>query len=175
MWSLPSRTSQSEGDEIGFHFLILFSLPHFNIDIYFCPVIDQGSGFFFFARSLTLPTPFLCSYFFSMHCFIIWISRPTLSVNNTDCFLSLRDVPDVAENKKKDRFNAFFTELRAMIQAHGYPIKGDRSKTSQRTTAASQEKEGLIWAPQPILTGFWLAIWKIGCGWDSWVSLFGKD
>ncbi|XP_044090426.1 circadian clock protein PASD1 [Neovison vison] len=55
-----------------------------------------------------------------------------------------RDVPDVAENKKKDRFNAFFTELRAMIQAHGYPIKGDRSKTSQRTTAASQEKEGKV-------------------------------
>ncbi|XP_032186939.1 circadian clock protein PASD1 [Mustela erminea] len=55
-----------------------------------------------------------------------------------------RDVPDVTENKKKDRFNAFFTELRAMIQAHGYPVKGDRSKTSQRTTAASQEKEGKV-------------------------------
>ncbi|XP_032701186.1 circadian clock protein PASD1 [Lontra canadensis] len=55
-----------------------------------------------------------------------------------------RDVPDVTENKKKDRFNAFFTELRAMLQAHGYPVKGDRSKISQGTTAASPEKEGKV-------------------------------
>lgn len=133
-----------------------------------------------FAQMLALITPFLSSYFFSIHCFIVWIPRLTLTINNPYCFLSLRDVPNVSENIKKDRFNAFFTELRSMLQTHGYPVKGDRSKTSQGTTAPSQKKEGLIWAPQPILIAFWLVILKIGCGWDSWVfpftsNIFGRD
>ncbi|XP_038444497.1 circadian clock protein PASD1 isoform X3 [Canis lupus familiaris] len=55
-----------------------------------------------------------------------------------------RDVSNVSENKKKDQYNTFFTELRAMLQTHGYPIKGDRSKTSQGTTALSQKKKGTV-------------------------------
>ncbi|XP_027464211.1 circadian clock protein PASD1 [Zalophus californianus] len=55
-----------------------------------------------------------------------------------------RDVPNISENKKKDRFNAFFKELRAMLQTHGYPVKGDRSKTAQDTTTPSQKKEGKV-------------------------------
>ncbi|XP_077743699.1 circadian clock protein PASD1 isoform X3 [Canis aureus] len=55
-----------------------------------------------------------------------------------------RDVSNVSENKKKDQYNTFFTELRAMLQTHGYPVKGDRSKTSQGTTALSQKKKGTV-------------------------------
>ncbi|CAD7682868.1 unnamed protein product [Nyctereutes procyonoides] len=55
-----------------------------------------------------------------------------------------RDVSNVSENKKKNQYNTFFTELRAMLQTHGYPVKGDRSKTSQCTTALSQKKEGTV-------------------------------
>ncbi|XP_072599561.1 circadian clock protein PASD1 isoform X2 [Vulpes vulpes] len=55
-----------------------------------------------------------------------------------------RDVSNVSENKKKNQYNTFFTELHAMLQTHGYPVKGDRSKTSQGTTALSQKKEGTV-------------------------------
>ncbi|CAK7313717.1 Circadian clock protein PASD1 [Vulpes lagopus] len=34
-----------------------------------------------------------------------------------------RDVSNVSENKKKNQYNTFFTELRAMLQTHGYPKK----------------------------------------------------
>ncbi|XP_047700703.1 circadian clock protein PASD1 isoform X3 [Prionailurus viverrinus] len=55
-----------------------------------------------------------------------------------------RDVSKISENKKKDRYSSFFRELRAIIQAHGYPVKGDRYKTSQHTTDPSQKKEGKV-------------------------------
>nr|XP_020140690.1 circadian clock protein PASD1 isoform X3 [Microcebus murinus] len=55
-----------------------------------------------------------------------------------------RDEVGKPEKPKKDRFNSFFTDLRTLLQTHGYPVKGDKSKTSQRTTALSQRKEGKI-------------------------------
>ncbi|XP_072812605.1 circadian clock protein PASD1 isoform X3 [Vicugna pacos] len=55
-----------------------------------------------------------------------------------------RDKVDESENKRKERINAIFTKLRAMLQSHGYPVKGDRAKMSQSTAALSQKNEGKV-------------------------------
>ncbi|XP_058391113.1 circadian clock protein PASD1-like [Diceros bicornis minor] len=51
-----------------------------------------------------------------------------------------RDAPNTSENKEKDRVKTLFAGLRTLLQTHGYPVKGDRSKTAQSTTAVSQEE-----------------------------------
>ncbi|EPY81923.1 hypothetical protein CB1_000694005 [Camelus ferus] len=53
----------------------------------------------------------------------------------------LMDKVDESENKRKEHINAIFTKLRAMLQNHGYPVKGDRAKMSQSTAALSQKNE----------------------------------
>ncbi|XP_074215105.1 circadian clock protein PASD1 [Camelus bactrianus] len=55
-----------------------------------------------------------------------------------------RDKVDESENKRKEHINAIFTKLRAMLQNHGYPVKGDRAKMSQSTAALSQKNEGKV-------------------------------
>ncbi|XP_059943943.1 circadian clock protein PASD1 [Mesoplodon densirostris] len=53
------------------------------------------------------------------------------------------DAPDVSENKAKDSVR-IFTALRAMLQSHGYPVKGGKAKTSQSAAALSQKKRGKV-------------------------------
>ncbi|XP_036125988.1 circadian clock protein PASD1 [Molossus molossus] len=55
-----------------------------------------------------------------------------------------RDAPNVAETKKKDQFKSLFAQLRALLQTHGYPVKGDREKKLQSTSALSQKKEDQV-------------------------------
>nr|XP_019794807.1 circadian clock protein PASD1 [Tursiops truncatus] len=55
-----------------------------------------------------------------------------------------RDAPDASENKPKDRVRNFFTELRALLQSHGYPTKGRKAKTSQSAAALSQKNGGKV-------------------------------
>ncbi|XP_035872898.1 circadian clock protein PASD1 isoform X1 [Phyllostomus discolor] len=52
-----------------------------------------------------------------------------------------RDAPNVSETEKKDGFSTFFSQLRALLQTHGYPVKEDRAKKLQSTSALSQNKD----------------------------------
>ncbi|XP_070460121.1 circadian clock protein PASD1 isoform X4 [Equus przewalskii] len=52
-----------------------------------------------------------------------------------------RDASDTSENKEKEHVRALFAKLRTLLQTHGYPVKGDRVKTAQSTTAVSQKED----------------------------------
>lgn len=145
--NLPSRASQSKGHEIGFHFLV-FILTVF--------VVLSYPGTRCFAQMLTWTSPFL-----PIHCSIIWIPSPILTINPLDFFffLSTRDASEVSENKKKEHVKAFFAGLRALLQRHGYPVKGDRAKT---------QKEGVDWAPCLSIIAFHLAVKYLWEGFISW-------
>nr|XP_040142721.1 circadian clock protein PASD1 isoform X2 [Ictidomys tridecemlineatus] len=52
-----------------------------------------------------------------------------------------RDAPAKPEKAKKEGIGNLFKELRAMLQNHGYPAKGDKSRALQSTSAILQRKE----------------------------------
>ncbi|XP_037367715.1 circadian clock protein PASD1 isoform X2 [Talpa occidentalis] len=57
---------------------------------------------------------------------------------------------------RKDRFRAFFAELRNMLQTHGYPVKGDRAKASESTTALPQPEEANVTAETSTEASAWI-------------------